>query len=180
MDEIFIDEMSNKDVLNTDFFQWLYKDNSFDLCFYYSSNFSNTKFLRDSIKIIFEILWLDNIWVNRFILISDELNNNAIEYWSKENSLNKMYIKASNNWENIDIILEITDSWDWDLHKNSIEMNALRIERLEKWFDNHNSIRWRGLFLIITKLVDELYFKDSQAWGLVVWINKKIQQKKDV
>lgn len=50
----------------------------------------------------------------------------------KENSVNKMYLKASNNWENIDIILEITDSWDWDLHKNSIEMNALENWKIRK------------------------------------------------
>ena len=102
------------------------------------------------------------------------MNNNAIEYGSNSGDLNKMnlVINKQENWFSIN--LEIIDSWNWTMHKTALEMEELRNNKVQKWFDNHNSIRWRGLFLIITKLVDELYFKDDENWWLVVWINKNI------
>ena len=51
-------------------------------------------------------------------------------------------------------------------------------EKITIWFDSHNSIRWRGLFLIIYKLVDNLYFKDSTKGGLIVGIQKKVKLEK--
>ena len=174
MDVILLDEVSDKDTLDIDFFSNLYKNQSFNLSFVYSSDFQNTHFLRNYIKLILEIVWFDNIWINRFILIADEMNNNAIEYGSNSGDLNKMnlVINKQENWFSIN--LEIIDSWNWTMHKTALEMEELRNNKVQKWFDNHNSIRWRGLFLIITKLVDELYFKDDENGWLVVWINKNI------
>jgi hypothetical protein len=40
-------------------------------------------------------------------------------------------------------------------------MYDLKNFRKQELLNNHNSIRGRGLFIIIDKLVDELYFKDS-------------------
>jgi hypothetical protein len=45
---------------------------------------------------------------------------------------------------------------------------------LEKWFRNHSSIRGRWLFMIIIKIMDELYFENSQKWWLIVWIKKDL------
>jgi hypothetical protein len=56
-----------------------------------------------------------------------------------------------------------------------LEMETLRAHQLKLWYGNHESIRWRGLFMIIVKSVDRLYFKDTKTWGLIVWIKKNIK-----
>jgi hypothetical protein len=53
----------------------------------------------------------------------------------------------------------------------------LRKNKQNKIIPN-NSIRWRWLFMIIDKLVDKLYFKDSKNWWLIVGIEKKLRIKK--
>ena len=53
-------------------------------------------------------------------------------------------------------------------------MCNLAEKKKKRWFDNYHSIRWRGLFLIIDKMVDKLYFKDSKNWWLIVWLKKEI------
>ncbi len=148
---------------------------NFEVLFLFKSDFNNAKYLRDYLLIILDCIWLDLIWKNRFVLIIDELNNNAIEYWSKIWSENLMRFKFEKKENNILINIEVEDSWDWEKSKSAQEMECLRLERLEKWFLDHKSIRWRWLFMIITKLVDELYFKDSINGWLIVWVNKKLE-----
>jgi hypothetical protein len=53
-------------------------------------------------------------------------------------------------------------------------MCNLAEKKKKRWFDNYKSIRWRWLFLIIDKMVDKLYFKDSKDWWLIVWLKKEI------
>ncbi len=72
-------------------------------------------------------------------------------------------------------VIEVEDSWKWKYHKNSREMEILWEKKLKEWFKNHSSIRWRGLFLIIKNIVDDLYFKDSFTWWLIVGVKKKIK-----
>lgn len=174
MKEIYIDRTS-KVQITKDFLQSLGDFNKYEIAFLFNSDFNNAKYIRDYISIILDYLSIDLTWKNRFILVVDELVNNSIEYWSKDWDINilKFTAKKTNDW--IKINIEVEDSWKWEKAKNSKEMEVLRWERLTKWFQNHDSIRWRGLFLIITKLVDKLYFKDSNKWGLIVWIDKQIK-----
>lgn len=174
--EIILNDLLNKQILNKQYFQDLYIDNKFELSIKYESRFENAKHLRDIIQYLFEIVELEKLWINRFILISDELNNNAIEYGSllwEENILN---ISISTSNEEILIDLSVVDSGNWEKHKTSLEMDSIREERLSNWFENHNSIRGRWLFLIISKLADELNFIDDENWGLKVQVIKKISK----
>jgi hypothetical protein len=119
---------------------------------------------------------ISNNNIYKITLIIDELNNNAIEYWSKNWDINKLRFKAKKNNNTIELNIEVEDSWKWIKSKKAINMEELRVKRLKAWYSNHNSIRWRWLFLIILKLVDDLYFKDSESWGLIVWIKKIINK----
>jgi hypothetical protein len=85
----------------------------------------------------------------------------------------RLDIKKDSNYYYINI--EVEDSWKWKEHKNSLEMVNIWKIKLKEWFTNNNSIRWRGLFLIIKNIVDDLYFTDSNTWWLIVWVNKKIK-----
>jgi len=177
MDIINIDDLS-PDKINSEFCRSLLKDiKNINLCFEFKSDFTNTKNIRDCVLNILDILWVSPIWQRRFVLIVDELNNNAIEYWSDKGSINHMYLKIKRYDDWININLEVEDNWNWKCSKTAREMEDLRNKKVSMWFDNHKSIRWRGLFMIITNLVDELYFKDSNKWWLIVWINKIISLK---
>ena len=145
-----------------------------DFCFCYKSFFSNTKILRDFTESICTELNIWQKWKSRLSLIVDELNNNAIEYWSKSWENNFMRVKALKKWLNLDFVIEAEDTWNGSHHKNSKEMKEIQNKKLKKGFDGYSSIRWRGLFMIVYKLVDRLYFKDSLSGGLIVWVEKQI------
>jgi hypothetical protein len=53
-------------------------------------------------------------------------------------------------------------------------MEEYRDEREQEDFRYHTSIRGRGLFLIIIKIVDELYFRNTQKGGLIVGFKKDL------
>ena len=148
---------------------------SIDIEFIYVANFKNTKILRDFIEVICKRLWIPHNEVSKFILIVDELNNNAIEYWTESSWKNKLRINATSNSELININIEVEDTGKWISHKSALEMETLRAHQLKRWYVDHKSIRWRWLFLIIVKTVDRLYFKDTKSWGLIVWIKKEIK-----
>lgn len=153
---------------------WHIKNNSIAVSFCYSSNFKNTRVIRRFVEVISQKLSMWEEWVNRMILIVDELNNNAIEHGSRKTMWSEMRVVMSvDQWE-LDVNIEVEDSWTGMHPKTAAEMRELGQTTKQKWFKHHNSIRWRGLFLIITRLVDELYFKDSKTGGLIVWIHKKI------
>lgn len=173
MNEIYLDSLDENNLKNTflQYFDW----NKFNISFLFVSDFKNAKYLRECFSIILDIVWIEPIWKNRFILIADELNNNSIEYWSKNWEINKFIFSYNSfpDWKYIN--LEVVDKWNWHSPKKSHEMEKIRTDKICIWFEKHFSIRWRGLFMIITRLVDELYFKDDLVdWWLVVWINKKL------
>ena len=151
------------------------KDISLSIEFIYESYFKNSKVLRDFVEIIWLKLNLPHSDMARFILVVDELNNNAIEYWSEEWWENKLRINICNNWDELGVCIEVEDTWKWLKHKNALEMETLRAHQLKLWYGNHESIRGRGLFMIIVKSVDRLYFKDSDNWWLIVWIRKNVK-----
>ncbi len=146
--------------------------------FIYSSCFTNTKNLRDFIDIIWKILWFSEKQRSKIILISDELNNNAIEYWSDPKAFNIFRVNIFYNKKDIELNIEVEDNWKWKWHKTALDMETMRAHKLKRWYFNHESIRWRGLFLITVQIADRLYFKDSPNWWLIVWV--KIFRKKEI
>ncbi len=150
-------------------------DWSIDIEFIYGSNFKNTKLLRDLVEVICLELWIPSKEIPIFILIVDELNNNAIEYWTEEGWYNKLRVKCAKSADSISIIIEVEDTGKWKKHKNALEMETLRAHQLKLWYNWHKSIRWRGLFMIIFNTVDRLYFKNTKLGWLIVWIKKKIK-----
>lgn len=150
-------------------------DWTFQISLQYKSDFKSAKILRDYIDEICFVLWIKDIWKSRIILITDELNNNAIEYGSKSWDTNILRITAHVKSKSTYINLEVEDSGTGEFHKNAAEMEQIRKKRKKEWFRDHHSIRGRGLFMIISTLVDTLYFKDSPNGGLIVWIEKKIK-----
>ncbi len=153
------------------------KDDAIALGFVYSSNFKNTRVIRRFVELMAIKMWLSEEWVNRMVLIVDELNNNAIEHGSKKWTLSQMRVYMAQLDGKVDVTIEAEDSGSWPHPKRALDMLHLRRETERRGFKNHTSIRWRGLFLIITRLVDNLYFKDSTTGGLIVWIDKKIPLK---
>jgi len=146
-----------------------------DIEFIYCADFKNTKILRDFIEVIWKEVWLIEKDLTRFILVIDELNNNAIEYWSNPWWKNILRVKIVNSWDWLDFNIEVEDNWKWEKSKTALEMETLRAHQLKLWYWIHNSIRWRWLFMIIVHSVDRLYFKDSHLWWLIVWVNKKME-----
>jgi hypothetical protein len=149
-----------------------------DITIEYPAIFRSAKVLRDFIVDIADFFHFKWTWKSRLTLIADELNNNWIEYWSIEWDINKMIIKIITINDELELILEVEDTWKWKEAKTAKEMILKRNTKKLLWFNKNNWIRWRGLFMIIEKLVDELYFRDSEKWGLIVWIRKKIEIEK--
>jgi anti-sigma regulatory factor (Ser/Thr protein kinase) len=58
-------------------------------------------------------------------------------------------------------------------------MHELQVQHNSKDFTKHHSIRGRGLFLIISRLVDSLEFEDVEEKGLKVIVTKSLQEHSD-
>lgn len=173
MDKIYIDELSkwhNKlDIINS-----IFKDSILNVEFIYKSEFWNTKDLRDFVEVICGVLNFSDKLKSRIVLISDELNNNAIEYGSDITWLNYLRISSQViDWV-LNFNLEVEDNWNWRAPKKALDMETMRAHKLKLGYFNHDSIRWRWLFLIIVKIVDRLYFKNSKSGWLIVWVKMKI------
>lgn len=142
----------------------------------YFSYFKNTKKIRELTEVICDFINIPWKWKSRLILIIDEMNNNAIEHWSMPWDINYVRFFIDFSWEHVYINIEVEDTWNWVTPKKAFYMKRLEKQKLDQDFSKYNSIRWRWLFLIIYKLVDELYFKDShEKWWLIVWIKKLIK-----
>lgn len=174
MSKIYIDKLQkwhDKHKIVSSLFD---KDGNIFVEFIYKSKFENTKDLRDFIDILCEKLNFSDKQKGRFILISDELNNNAIEYWSSPDSFNILRVNYYiQDWQKY-FNLEVEDNWDGKSPKKALDMETMRAHKLKLGYFWHNSIRWRWLFLIIVKLVDRLFFKNSKDKWLIVWIKTKI------
>ena len=174
MQEVLIDEISDEMVVSDEYIATFFHQEKLEVTFLFRSFFSNTKLLRELIIRILQHAQAPLLWQNRFMLIVDELNNNAIEYGSLEWDLNKMSVILQKRDWNLEISIEVQDSWKWALAKTAQDMLEIKEKRVQKWFENHQSIRGRWLFLIIIKLVDHLYFKDAPDGGLIVGVHKKL------
>ncbi len=174
MDRIYVNapEFLGKDREKT---LWNYiNDNTIDLNLEYDSDFKSAKILRDIAHICTKNLGMEEKWASRIILICDELNNNAVEYGSLKGEKNYMRLKLQKTSKDFHISIEVEDTGHGSHAKKSAHMEQIRTEKLQNGFEKYHGIRGRGLFMIITNLVDNLYFKDSSSGGLVVGIEKTI------
>ncbi len=171
MKEIHISEIEQlKD--RRSFIEGLFNDKDFHVSFYYESDFQKTQLLREIVDMIADISWLDDKWRRRIVLIVDELNNNAIEYGSATDHINKMTFLLDHT-SGTSMNIEVEDGGNGNKPKKAKQMKLLQVEKSEQWFDNHDSIRGRGLFMIIENLVDDLYFQDADSGGLIVGVKKQ-------
>lgn len=156
----------------------LSENNDVDILVPYTSDFQNAKILREFIDDLCKAFWVSPKWRTRLVLIVDELNNNAIEYGSKSWDINKMYIYIERKSESdISITARVIDAGTGERAKKAKDMEELRKEHEQEDFSCHSSIRWRGLFLIISRLVDGLSFSDDQdGWWLIVQVEKHLSQ----
>ena len=138
---------------------------------------SQSKIIRDFIGKIFDAHGIRSLWRGRFILITDELINNAIEHGSAKDDLDTCVIHAgkSTDWL-FQISLEVHDTgnWkdSWDIRNMAQVMNT---HTRHKWVYMGKRGRW--LFHITEKLVDTLTFSESPKWWLAVKIEKTIPEK---
>lgn len=148
--------------------------NNFELNIFFKSDYNQSKIIRWIIMHFFDKVNVESIWWNRFSLISDELVNNAIEYWSLPLDKNNFLIKFSKIENILYINIEVHDTWRWVSAKTSLQMEEIRKEKESEWFDWYLKKRWRWLFQLIKNIADDIYFKDKEWWWLIVWVNKKI------
>lgn len=137
---------------------------------------SQSKVLRDFIGKIFDAHNIHAPWRGRFILITDELVNNAIEHGSRYGDLDACVIIASRDAAGtFRIILEVHDT---GTGKDSTGLDGLLKIKKHKEEVEHDDVymekRGRGLFHITEKLVDKLEFSESPKGGLAVKIEKNI------
>jgi len=143
------------------FISSLKNNKKIEVSFSYESNFQNAKVLRDIVDRICTEMGMSSKWKTRMVLIVDEMNNNAIEYGSKAGDINELYMCLQEEETRLSINIVVKDAGTGEHTKTAMEMEKLRSQRIAKGFSNHNSIRGRGLFMIISNLVDELYFEDN-------------------
>ncbi len=142
----------------------------------FDADHSRSKIIRDFIGIIFDAYSIHYPWKGRFILITDELINNAIEHGSTHGDIDSCIIEAGTDEKNeFFITLEVHDTGYGKDSKDATHMNDIRRDRLKHTGNEiYLNKRGRGLFHIIEKLVDSLTFSVSPKWGLAVKIEKRI------
>ena len=156
----------------------LCKDQKVEVSILYDSDFRNAKTLREFVDSLCKMYGITPKWRTRLVLIIDELNNNAIAYGSNKWDENLLEIKIQKlKSEILEISAYVTDTGTWARAKKAHDMETLRKQHENKDFSEHKWVRWRGLFLIISHLVDTLDFKDNAQGGLTVGIQKKLSQE---
>lgn len=143
----------------------------------FSADHTKSKIIRDFIGNVFDFYDIHHPWRWRFILITDELINNAIEHGSATGDTDSCIIHAGRNGDEFFIELEVHDTGNGKDAKDAKHMNKIKEERLhsENIEDGvYMEKRGRGLFHITEKLVDRLSFSESPKGGLAVKIEKRI------
>jgi len=150
---------------------------SIEITISYVSDFKSAKILRELVDRICKSIGMNPKWRTRLVLIIDEMNNNAIEYGSNPQDINYFtFIVRKKSTTSLYIESYVCDSWNWPQAKTADQMGKLKSTHENKDFSTHNSIRGRGLFLIISQLVDTLYFKDNKYGWLTVGIQKLLEE----
>lgn len=148
---------------------------NFDLEIIFKADYNQSKIIRDIILVFFMKNSITVPWKNRFALISDELVNNSIEYGSLPLDKNRFTIHFRTNNNMLGIHLEVCDTGRGAESKTSEEMEDIKNIKEAVSFDGYLGKRGRGLFQLVTNLVDELYFKDNPTGGLIVGVRKQIE-----
>ena len=148
---------------------------NFELSIQFKSDYSQSRIIRSTILYIFDKNNINVPWRWRFSLISDELVNNSIEYWSMALEDNLFLMKFSSEGNVLNINIEVHDTWNWAFSKNMKEMEQVQKQKEDNWFDWYMWKRGRWLFQLVKNIVDDLYFKDNESGWLIVWINKKLE-----
>ncbi|EKE28419.1 MAG: hypothetical protein ACD_3C00061G0008 [uncultured bacterium (gcode 4)] len=146
----------------------------FEVAILFRSDYSQWSIIRNLIVFLLEKAWMEPMWKNRFSLIWDELINNSIEYWSLPLDKNIFRIKLKSDEGAFQVMLEVQDTWRWLMAKTSSQMEEIRKDKEEEWFEVFLGKRWRWLFKLVLNIVDRLYFGDAEWGWLIVWIEKKI------
>jgi len=94
MKYISLDDIINKLEEET-FISSLFDGKNISIAVQYESKFPNAKVLREFVDEIAKHANIEPKWRTRLVLIVDELNNNAIEYGSKENDTNILKIEMT-------------------------------------------------------------------------------------
>ncbi len=176
MKKIIIDNLDKIETYQKYIIEDFKKEKQLNIELHFESDFLNTNIIRDFISFLCDWIWIEALQKFKIILVVDELNNNAIEYWSKNWEINKLRFKVTNHWKNI-LFLEVEDTWNWAFHKTASEMIDIEKQKIIAGFNNW-IIRWRWL-LIVKNIVDKLYFRDSITWWLIVWVEKNIKLQKN-
>lgn len=94
-------------------------------CIDFKSEYANSKIIRDFVGEIFQAFHITHPWHGRFILITDELINNAIEHGSREGDMNRCIITAGKDAEtgHFNISVEVHDTGNGE---------KIELENLEK------------------------------------------------
>ena len=148
---------------------------NFDLELVFKADYNQSKIIRDLILFLFQKNNIEVPWKNRFVLISDELVNNSIEYGSLPLDKNRFTIHFKIVGKTLTINMEVCDTWRGLESKTSSEMEELKRIKASIWFEWYLGKRGRGLFQLVTNLVDELYFKDNANGGLIVGVRKEME-----
>ena len=148
---------------------------NFEILGEFVADYRESKTIRD---IVSHLLQRNNVrppWDRRFALITDELVNNSIEHGSAlGDTITFRIIFSSESAQEIDIRMEIADRGTGTNAKTAAEMEEVRNMKLSNGFEKYRENRGRGLFQIIVRLVDTLYFGDNPEGGLIVGITKKL------
>ncbi|MDP2103849.1 MAG: ATP-binding protein, partial [Candidatus Gracilibacteria bacterium] len=139
------------------------------------TDYGQSKIIRDLILSFFEKNNINVPWKNRFVLVSDELINNSIEYGSLPLDKNLFLIRFGTEGNTLSINIEVSDTGRGLESKTSQEMEELKKLKEMDGSGVYLGKRGRGLFQLVTNLVDELYFRDHPTGGLVVGIRKKLE-----
>ncbi len=155
---------------------WVFKEDRVDISVSYISDFRSAKPLRELTDIICKNFGIIAKWRTRIVLILDELHNNAIEYGSQVGEVNILRLSLERNVLRGEYMIQasVTDTGNGLKAKNTFLMEEIRKQHENEDFSHHDSIRGRGLFLIISHLVDRLYFEDDLQGWLRVGIEKKL------
>ncbi len=141
----------------------------------FSADHAQSKIIRDFVWMIFDRHKVNTPWGWRFILITDELINNAIEHGSSKWDIDTCLIEA---WHDTDgsffITLEVHDTGTGKDAKTAEEMGAVKESQEIEKGSVYMAKRWRWLFHITEKLVDRLEFRESPKGWLAVRIEKAI------
>lgn len=99
---------------------------NFDLELIFKADYNQSKIIRDLILLLFQKNNIEVPWKNRFVLISDELVNNSIEYGSLPLDKNNFTIHFKTIEKSLTINMEVCDTGRGLESKTSHEMEELK------------------------------------------------------